>query len=474
MSGSEVLALEPERKKRVLLNARLTDLGNGERLVEMHGDALRYVPTSKKWHCWDGRRWVVDDLLDVQRRAKETVRAVGKLAFEMEYGADRIQRLKFAQDSESNGKLKAMIERAAAEPGIAVLPESFDAHPFLLNVANGVVDLSTGELGPHDRNLLMTKLVPVEYPGRDDAECPLWLAFLDRVFAGDQVMISYVQRAIGYTLTGDTREQCLHLLYGTGANGKSTFQEIIADITGDYSLQADFSTFLEKKHNDGPRNEIAALKGARYVRSSEIGEGKRFNEALIKTLTGGEKMRARFLYAEEFEFTPAFKLWFSFNHKPLIRGTDHAIWRRVRLIPFAVTIPDSEKDDMLKAKLRVELPGILRWAVDGCLAWHREGLRPPDSVLAATAAYRAESDTLGAFIEECCELGTKLEEAAAPLYKAYKKWAHDGGEFEMSQTAFGRKLSDRGFDVDTSRRHKYRRGLSLKAEFQPQDEQTHF
>lgn len=460
MTSPDVVSLDAARRRRVLIDARLTDVGNGERLIALHGSDIRYVPKAKKWYLWDGRRWALDDTLEVQRRAKDTARALMKAALEMD-GDRRAVFTKHAAAIEANARLKAMIERAGAEPGVAVLPDAFDAAPLVMNVANGVLDLTTGSLGVHDRALLMTKLVDIEYPDRESAECPLWCAFLEKIFAGDHALIAYLQRAIGYTLTADTREQCLHLLYGTGANGKSTFLEILALIMGDYAVAADFSTFLDKVRTEGPRNDIARLAGARLVRSSEIGEGKRFNEALVKSLTGGEKISARFLYAEDFEFTPTFKLWFSFNHKPVIRGTDHAIWRRVRLIPFAVTISDNEKDDTLLEKLKLELPGILRWAVDGCIAWQREGLKPPDSVLAATAEYRSESDTLGAFLDECCVIDRLAQTSASDLYREFKRWAESGGEYVMSQTAFGRKIDERGFEWYKSHGTKYRRGIRL-------------
>ena len=304
---------------------------------------------------------------------------------------------------------------------------------------------------------MLTKYADVEF--RDDAECPLWLAFLEKIFGGNAEIIGYLQRAVGYSLTGDTREQCLHLLHGSGSNGKSTFLEVLQALMGDYGVQADFATFVEKK-GDGPRNDVARLAGTRMVRSSEIGEGKRLNESLVKSLTGQDTIAARFLYSEAFEFRPTFKLWLAANHKPVIRGTDHAIWRRVRLIPFTVTISESEKDETLKDRLIAELPGILRWAVEGCHLWLERGLHPPDAVTVATTAYKNESDILGTFLEECCEIGSGLEVSATELYTAYKRWAHENGEFELSQTAFGRRIEERGFDVRKNG-VKYRRGLRL-------------
>jgi putative DNA primase/helicase len=442
---------------------KLTDLGNAERLASRHGKDLRYVTAWKSWLVWDGRRWQRDDLLEVERRAKDTVRSILTEEYPVAPNEDKAFIGKHALASEASGRVRAMIECAKAEGAIPVRYQAFDAHPFLYTCRTGTLDLSTGRLRSHRRDDLITKLADVDWDG--EATCPLWLQFLSRVFGDDAALIAYIQRAVGYSLTGDTREQCLHLLYGSGSNGKSTFLEVLQALMGDYGLQADFATFVEKK-GDGPRNDVARLAGARMVRSSEIGEGKRLNESLVKSLTGQDTIAARYLYSEAFEFRPTFKLWLAANHKPVIRGTDHAIWRRVRLIPFTVTISEAEKDETLKDRLLTELPGIFRWAVDGCLQWLESGLQPPDVVMAATQAYKSESDILGAFLDECCELGQGLEVSAGELYAAYKRWAKDNGEFELSQTAFGRRIEERGFDVRKNG-IKYRRGLRLLPNVSP-------
>jgi putative DNA primase/helicase len=452
-----------DRKRRI----PLTDLGNGERLAARHGADLHYVTVWKSWLIWDGRRWQRDDTCELERRAKKTVRAIWDEAKAAESSEDREKLAKHALTSESNGRVRAMVECARSEPGIAIRYQEFDTHPFLLNVRNGTLDLSTGELRKHQRDDLLTKLTDVEY--QPTAECPLWLQFLDQTFEGDTVLTGYLQRAVGYSLTGDTREQCLHLMYGTGSNGKSTFLEVLQGLLGDYGVQADFATFVEKK-GDGPRNDVARLAGARMVRSSEVGEGKRLNESLVKSLTGQDTIAARFLYSEAFEFQSTFKLWLAANHKPVIRGTDHAIWRRVRLVPFTVTVPDDKKDETLKNRLLTELPGILRWAVEGCAGWLESGLRPPEVVLTATQAYRSESDVIGTFLDECCELSPKLEVSSTELYLAYKHWAKTSGEYELSQRVFGLRLQERGF-VARKEGVIYRQGLRLLPNAVPKDEQ---
>jgi putative DNA primase/helicase len=446
----------------------LTDIGNAERLVAQAGESMRMVPVWNRWLVYQSGRWVPDETKQVERFAKDSVRAFYEAAKEESDTAWKERLMKHARASESNGRVHALLVGARAEPGIAIGHASLDASPWLLNVANGTLDLQTGQLRGHERADLLTKLAPVTY--LDDARCPKWLDFLDRIMAGRSEMIGFLQRAIGYSLTGSTQEQCLFFLHGSGANGKSTFLEVLRKLLGDYAVQADFATFLDKKFA-GVGNDIARLVGARLVSSSEVGEGKRLNESLIKTLTGTDTIAARFLYAEAFEFAPSFKIWLAANHKPVIRGTDGAIWRRIRLIPFTVEIPEGERDSQLPATLQAELPGILRWAVEGCQLWLEDSLRPPQDVLIATAEYRKESDVLGAFLTECCYVpqpappasqaenadglgemrtvcGPLAPQPSAPakaLYQAYSTWAESGGERRMTQTAFGKALTERGF-----------------------------
>lgn len=422
---------------------KCTDYGNAERLVARHGGDLRFVPEWNRWLVWDARRWKSDYNGEIERFAKATVRSILKEAEGVTHNqALRASLFKHALASEAHRRIGAMISLAKSEPGIAVRHADLDAEPWLLSVENGTLDLRTGKLTGPRREALLTKLSAVSYePG---ASCPTWLSFLDRVMSGNAELVGFLQRAIGYSLTGSTREQCLFFLHGTGANGKTTFLETLRALLGEHAIQADFSTFLEKR-SEGPRNDVARLAGARVVTSSEVGEGKRLDEGLVKSLTGSEAISARFLYAEAFEFAPQFKLWLAANHKPVIRGTDDAIWRRVRMIPFTVQIPEKERDQQLLVKLRGELPGILAWAVEGCLAWQRDGLGAPREVLAATDAYRAESDTLGGFLGECCVLDTQAATPMTELHKAYVQWAKDNGERELSKIQLGMKLTERGF-----------------------------
>jgi putative DNA primase/helicase len=449
--SAEVDALEPH-----------TDRGNARRLVAQHGEDLRYVPQWRAWLVWDGVCWRRDEAQRLMALAKATIRT---LYIEASAAPDRVSQdlAKHGARSESAARLGAMVSLAQSEPGIPVTPDQLDRDPWKLTVPNGTLDLRTGALGPHGRADLITKLAPVPY--EPDARCPTWLAFLDQITQGQRDLIAFLQRAAGYALTGDTREQCLFILYGTGANGKSTFLNTLRAVLGDYAKQTPTETLLVKRDGGIP-NDLARLHGARFVAAVEAEAGRRLAESLVKQLTGGDRIAARFLYGELFEFTPEFKVFVATNHKPTIRGSDHAIWRRIRLIPFTVTIPPSAQDRALPEKLRAELPGILRWMVEGCLAWQREGLGIPDAVHTATEGYRAEMDVLATFLAECCAVGKGLRVPASELYAAYVGWCGDAGERAMSQRALGAALTERGFTPGRTEAARLWRGLALR----PRDE----
>jgi putative DNA primase/helicase len=420
----------------------LTDMGNAHRLVAKHGDGLRYCHLWNKWLVWDKRRWRVDETGEVVRLAKQTVQAIYAEAAEAN-DQDASQALaKHALKSQAEARIRAMITLAESEPTIPVRPDELDAHPWLLAVSNGTLDLRNGWLRPHERADLITRLAPVAY--EPEAACPIWLAFLERIMDGDADLIGFLQRAVGYALTGNTGERALFLLHGSGANGKSTFLETLRVILGDYAMRTPTETLLAR-HEGAIPNDVARLKGARFVAASEAEEGKRLAESLVKALTGGDTISARFMRGEWFDFQPEFKLWLATNHKPIIRGTDKGIWDRIRLIPFLVRIPDDEQDKALSAKLWGELPGILAWAVRGCLSWQQFGLDSPAAVMHATSEYRAEMDTLGHFLDNVCTQDNDARVPAQALYSAYKTWAEGAGERPISQRAFSTRLTERGF-----------------------------
>ena len=435
-----------------------TDLGNAERFVAQHGEKVRYCYPWRKWLAWTGARWERDDAGRVHRLAKQTVRSIYREASEEEDEGRRKALASHARASESETRIRAMIELAKSE--IPASPDELDADPMLLNVSNGTIDLRTGELREHRREDLITKLAPVEYdPG---TSAPVWQAFLERVLPSEELR-GFVQRASGYSATGNTSEQCMFIHHGPGANGKSTFQETIAAALGDYAMRTPTETLLVKRSGGVP-NDVARLKGARFVTASETEEGRRLAESLVKDLTGQDTISARFMWAEWFDFKPTHALHLSTNHKPEIRGTDAAIWRRIRLIPWAVTIPPAEQDRKLAEKLRDELAGVLVWIVRGCLEWQSEGLRAPEEVRKATIAYRAEMDVLAAFIADCCLRGADEEEFAGELWGAWKRWCEETGEQAGSQKRFGGRLAERGFlnHRDSKTGRKVWSGLSLR------------
>jgi P4 family phage/plasmid primase-like protien len=440
-----------------------SDLGNARRLVRAHGQDIRFEAGSGRWLVWDGRRWATDLDGQVTRYAKD----VGKLVLAEASGerddARRRRLVAHARSSESRSRIIAALGLAQTEPGVMIQPNALDNDSMLLNVANGTLDLRTGALRSHARSNIISKLVPVDYD--PSAQCPLWLSFLDRVFDRDPELIAFMARFVGYTLTGRVDEQVMGILYGTGANGKSVFLETIRTLLADYAHVTEAATFVVTDANR-VRNDVAALAGARFVSASEADKGARLSEALVKSVTGKERIRARFLYKESFEFMPAFKLFLAVNHRPVITGGDEGIWRRIMLVPFSVTIPAHERDFQLVEKLTAELPGILAWAVEGCLQWQKIGLAAPACVIAATQDYRDSSDVLASFIEDCCETGSgsAFSVSSTLLYAAWGKWCQEMGEEAGSQKSFSERLPAKGIGVRKSGGTKIRTGLRLRVE----------
>lgn len=415
----------------------LTDAANGDRFVRRHGENVRFVP-EWGWIVWTGKRWEADDLA-ARELALEAARGIHDEATAADGTGEQKAIADWARKSQQAQRLQAMLW--CAEPALKARSAEFDRQTLLLPVANGTVDLRTGELHPHRREHMATRLAPVYFDA--GTACPVWLRFLERVVPDEEVR-DFLQRLVGYSLTGSTGEQVLAFLYGNGRNGKSVFLETIAAVLGDYHTATRIET-LSVSRGGGIPNDVAALAGARLVTVSETPEGSRLNESLVKDLTGGDTIQARFLRREFFQFQPQFKLWIRGNHKPQIRGTDDGIWRRMLLVPFTVQIPSDEVDPTLSARLRDELPGILAWAVRGCLAWQERGLRAPRTVVAAVQEYRTEMDQLGEFLEDRCVITPDAHAPARDLYAAYKEWCLDSGHQPVSTTRFGLALGERGF-----------------------------
>lgn len=421
-----------------------TDLGNAERFVHDHGDTVRFCGKWGSFIVWDGKRFKPDDTGEAMALAYDTVREMQKEAVEIEDADRRTSAMKYAASCQSASRIRNMVSLAENMRSIAILPEALDRDPWLLNVENGTINLKTGEFGPHRQEHLNTKLAPVEYDPA--AKAPRWQRHLMEVSGGDEDLPAYIQRNVGYSATGDVSEQIITIPYGPGANGKGVTVNTIMNVLGDYAQSTRPELLLSKRASHGPSPGEAALKGARFVSTSESGSGQRFDEATVKRLTGGDRIRARFNRQDEFEFDPTHKLWFTTNHKPKIEGTDYAIWRRIHLVPFTVTFTPDKRDTELEEKLKAEASGILNWIIEGCLMWREEGLNPPNAVQQATSEYKSEMDVLAGFLEECCETEIReMEVKASRLYEKYKQWCERTGEKAETQTNFGLRLSERGF-----------------------------
>jgi putative DNA primase/helicase len=347
MSKQKVqLVYGPWDKKR----PQLTDFGNAERLISKYGDILRYSYERRNWLVWKGTHWQWDMVGDIEKYAKLTVRGIYTEAQEEENDEIRKSIIAHAQKSESGARISAMINLAQSEKGIPVLSAALDSDPWKFNVFNGTINIKTGELQKHRPEDLITVMVPINYD--PEATCPIWLNFLNKVMNGDEGLIQYLQAVVGYSLTGDISQQILFFLYGLGSNGKSTFITTIRKLMGNYGERTNTELFLTKeKGAGGPREGLANLKGKRFVAASEIEDGKRLAVSLIKDLTGGESIKADRKYEHEIEYTPTYKIWLTGNHKPGITDSTLSTWRRMKLIPFTVTISSKEADPLLSQKL---------------------------------------------------------------------------------------------------------------------------
>jgi putative DNA primase/helicase len=436
-----------------------TDLGNAKLFAAEHGERFRYVVPRRLWLAWDGSRWRPDADEAAMRAAKATAETMLRSAAATEDTEQRRADVRHALASQAEPALRRMLVLASSEEGIATIPERLDAHPYLLTVANGTLDLRTGALRAHDPADLISLGSEIAYD--PDAACPRWERFLDEVFDGDAELVAFIQRSIGYSLTGDTSERVLLVCHGGGKNGKTTLLEVIKALLGGLAETAAFDTFARVRADRGPRNDLARLHRARVVTAAESGEGRRLDEATVKQLTGGDTIAARFLHQEFFAFRPAFKIWLATNHRPKVDGGDDAVWDRIRLIPFNVNFRGRE-DRALAAALDAELPGILAWAVRGCLDWQRDGLGEAPAVSAATSEYRAEEDVLGAFLADRCVLDASASTNPDELRAAYEAYCHELGEKPATAVALGKRLAQRAIHRSV-RRPRWYEGVGLLA-----------
>jgi putative DNA primase/helicase len=452
-----------------LLSRLHNDHGNAERLIAMYGEDLRYCHAFRKWLVWDGMRWAVDDTDQARRLAKQTMLEFLRLAIER---GDDEKAEKFARASLDARRISSMLSMAECE--IYVRPADLDTDPFALNFLNGTVDLRTSELREHRRSDFITKLV--QYRCTPSAACPRWLAFLVQVMGGSpgaseddldrsQRLVAYLRRALGYSLTGTTIEKAVFIPFGTGDNGKSTMLSTFRNLVEEYSHLLQVDTLMVRQESNNTQADLADLRGARFVQTSETEEGQRLAQGKLKRITQGMgKIKATRKYENPIEFAETHKLWMDTNRKPTIRDVDDkATFNRLHPIPFTVTIPKEQIDKELPDKLLTEAEGILAWAVEGARLWYAEGLGKPAEVEAAKDKWREDMDQLGRFIDERCVVGDGFRARAAALYADYKQWATDGGDRSpLTSTAFGTKLTDRGFTKIHSERGAVYVGIGLR------------
>jgi putative DNA primase/helicase len=424
------------------------------RFSRKYSDELRYVARWGHWMRWDGMRWVEDDTLHVFNLARGISRAASAECGD----AEKALAARLASKTTS----VAVELLARADRCHAATVEQWDSDNWLLNTPEGTVDLRSGEIHEHRREEYLTRLTAAG-PGGD---CTHWLEFLERVTDGDPELQSFFQRMVGYALTGSTREHALFFLYGTGANGKSVFLSTVSAVLGDYAKTAPATSFIASTTEQHP-TDLAGLRGARLVTAIETEDGARWAESKIKSLTGGDKVSARFMRCDFFEFVPEFKLVIAGNHKPGLRSVDEAIRRRLHLVPFTITIPENERDPGLAEKLRAEYPAILRWAIEGCLAWQREGLKPPTAVRDATDDYLSGEDAIGRWIEEHCVTDDRAWTATGVLFADYQTWCKQTGEREGSQKRFAQQLEAGGFQRQRTNRAKGFIGVALREDVVP-------
>ncbi len=421
-----------------------TDAGNAELFARTQANRLRYDHKRGRWLVWkDKHWWSKDETVIVIPLAKNVARLRREASSTIKDADRRKGEVKWAFQSEGRARLEAMLELAKSEHPLADRGEGWDANPWLLGVANGVVDLRTGQFREGKRSDNLTIHTNIVFDPK--AEALRWKQFVNEICDDDMERVEYLQRAVGYSITGDVREQVVFLCYGVGANGKSTFLDVIRFVLGDLSYNLPFSAFELQNRHSIP-NEIAALEGKRFVTAVETDESVELNEARLKALTGSDPITARYLYHEFFTFVPTGKFWLAFNHFPEIKDDSDGFWRRIRVVEFRRQFNGQARDPKLTDKLRAEASGILNWAIEGALKWQADGLKTPASVTAASQTYRQESDPLKEFLESRCEIGPNLFTTAASLWQAYVRWKTANDELNgLSRKSFSKRLQSRGF-----------------------------
>ncbi len=439
-----------------------TDLGNSERFVRRYGRDILYCHPQRTWYIWDGCRWSCDEEGKIKALAKNTVRYIGDEAGLIEGESERSALYRWAASSQNHTRISGLI--FLTESSVPVLPEQLDSKNNLFNCQNGTLDLTSLDFRGHNREDRCSKISGVRYD--PDARCPIWEDHLKLVFGNDESFIQDFQTMAGSSLLADNPEQILFILHGSVKNGKSVTVSALSRVMGDYASNMAAESLMIKKNSDGPRSDLVKLAGARLITASESDSSHRLSESLIKLLTGGDTITARTLYQTEREYKISGKIWFSTNHKPIIKGTDLAIWRRLWLVPFEVTIPEDRRDLNIQEKLSDEGPGILNWMIEGLKRYRENGerLRMPERIALATYSYRTESDITGQFINDRCILDLKPEStiSRAALYEQYVAWCKEMGEDPSSQKTFSNRLQEKGVTSKKSRGTRYWIGIREK------------
>lgn len=443
VDGYQLNVMDQSTKKVERKFYSYDDTGNGERFTDSYKDVVRYSYTRKNWYFYNDKIWELDGAGKVKRLVDKVLVNMKKEPVFVPEDSDEDAMKQHLQkhiktSRSSNSKTNMLKESQHLLP---ITPEEFDQDEHLLNVQNGYIDLKTGELNNHDRDKYFTKIASIEYT--DKIDYPLWEQFLNQIFNNDKKLINYIQRAVGYSLSGSTVEQMMFILHGNGRNGKSVFLDIITEMLGNYTTNIQPQSIMVKQQSNGASPDIAKLDGARLVTTTEPNDGMRFDEGLVKQLTGGDRVTARFLHENEFEYTPQFKLWMATNHKPIIRGTDDGIWRRMAIIPFTVQIPEHQVDRNLTYKLRGEMTAILNWAVEGYREWQRIGLAEPETVKMQRDTYRKEMNPIEVFLEECCVAEEGEREKSADVYRVYNAWAKENNQYVLDSTRFVKEMENK-------------------------------
>ncbi len=460
----EELSRDLRANKFVHGEMQFTDITNRDYFLKAFDSKIRYCLMWNKFLIWNGTCWEIDkkgkveeDCVDFVHHMYRGLRVITDLQLQKDFEKHLIK-------SESFRRIQALVGLLKMSKDIKVSDDELDTDNYLFNVNGITLNLKNGKGFPPEPTNLITKRSKFIYD--KDAKCPTWDMFLLQIFNKDTDLIRFVQKAMGYSLSGDVREQCLFILWGTGANGKSTFLNVLQELFGDYACTTGTETFMKKTSEQS--NDLARLKGIRLVTTTEVEQGKALSESLIKQITGGDEITARFLYGEYFSFKPTFKIFMATNHKPKIRGADNGIWRRIKMIPFTVTIPAEQRDKTLTEKLIAENSGILNWLIQGYALWRKEGLNEPEAIRDANEEYRMDMDAVGTFVNDCFDLDASMRWRLPNqmLYQTYIKWCNANNERVMSQKWLTMRMSEKGFRRMVSNTGRIWLGLARKPQWE--------